>query len=52
MADVIGAVAALLAVLLLIGAVTGRVRARSCCTLAADPEHDLRMRGDGTPPTP
>jgi len=52
MADVIGGVAALLAVLLLIGAVTGRVRARSCCTLAADPEHDLRMREAWTPPAP
>ncbi len=26
------------------GALTGRVRARSCCA-AADPAHDLRMRG-------
>jgi len=26
---------------LVIGAVTGRVRMRSCCV---DPEHDLRMR--------
>jgi hypothetical protein len=50
MADVIGGLAAALAVLLLVGAVTGRVRARSCCTLAADPKHDLRMSGPETPP--
>jgi hypothetical protein len=50
MADLIGGLAALLALALLVGAVTGRVRARSCCTLAADPERDLRMRDAGTPP--
>jgi hypothetical protein len=52
MADVIGGLAAVLAVLLLVGAVTGRVRARSCCTLVADPEHDLRMRDAAAPPVP
>lgn len=29
---------------LAVGAVTGRVRARSCCT-PADPAHDKRMTG-------
>lgn len=29
-------------VLLAIGAITGRVKARSCCS-AVDPEHDRRM---------
>jgi hypothetical protein len=34
-------------VLLAVGALTGRVRGRSCC---ADPSHDLRMRA--APPEP
>ena len=38
-----GLVVAVLA-LLVVGAVTGRVRTRSCCA-PADPSRDLRMRG-------
>jgi len=35
---------------LAVGALTGRVRARSCCSIA-DPAKDLRMRVD-EPPVP
>jgi hypothetical protein len=48
-----GAVIAFL-VVLVVGAVTGRVKSRSCCSIA-DPRQDLRMRaafeGDASPPT-
>lgn len=40
---VIGSVLVLFALALLIGAVTGRVKASSCCAVA-DPRRDLRMR--------
>ncbi len=45
----IGAVLAVLVALLAVGALTGRVRARSCCAIA-DPERDLRMRSAFTDP--
>jgi hypothetical protein len=41
---VIGAVVIAFLVLLVVGAITGRVRSRSCCSIA-DPRQDLRMRG-------
>ena len=40
---VIGALAVGFLAFLILGAVTGRVRMSSCCTVA-DPRHDLRMR--------
>lgn len=40
---VLGVVAVGFLVLLVIGAVTGRVRINSCCAVA-DPRRDLRMR--------
>jgi hypothetical protein len=39
----IGGVVILFLVLLLLGALTGRVKAQSCCAVA-DPDRDLRMR--------
>lgn len=39
----VGAVVGLALVVLLVGAVTGRVRLTSCCS-PADPSNDLRMR--------
>ncbi len=40
-------------VVLVLGAVTGRVKSRSCCSIA-DPRQDLRMRaafeGESAPP--
>ncbi|MCZ3386089.1 MAG: hypothetical protein LH630_03785 [Actinomycetia bacterium] len=39
----IGAVVCAFVALLVVGAVTGRVRSRSCCA-SADPRRDLRMR--------
>lgn len=51
MAEVLGAVLAVLTVVLLVGALTGRVRSRGCC--AVDPRQDLRMRaawGSGEAP--
>lgn len=32
-----------------VGALTGRVKAQSCCSLTADPEKDARLRGATTP---
>ena len=43
MAYVLGIIAAVLLVLLVLAAVTGRIRLRSCCAVA-DPSKDLRMR--------
>lgn len=43
MAEVIGGLAGLVLVVLLVGGLTGRVKLRSCCTVA-DPSNDLRMR--------
>lgn len=44
-----GVVIAFLA-LLVVGALTGRVQAKSCCSIA-DPDRDLRMRTtDSKPP--
>jgi len=40
---VLGGVAAVFVVSLLFGAITGRIRMRSCCAVA-DPAKDLRMR--------
>lgn len=51
---VIGGVVIAFLVLLVLGAVTGRVRSRSCCTIS-DPRQDLRMRGafaEEPPPAP
>jgi len=39
----VGSLVAVLVVLLAVGALTGRVRSRSCCSVA-DPRDDLRMR--------
>ena len=41
---IVGAAVTLPTLLLALGAVTGRVRARSCCAIA-DPRCDTRMRG-------
>ncbi|WP_157439478.1 hypothetical protein [Aeromicrobium sp. Root344] len=41
---VIGALAVGFLALLIVGALTGRVRMSACCTVA-DPRRDLRMRG-------
>lgn len=50
----IGGVVIAFLVLLVVGAVTGRVKSRSCCSVA-DPRQDLRMRGafegEASPPT-
>lgn len=43
MAIVLGSLVAAFAALLLIGALTGRVKVKSCCAVA-DPRKDLRMR--------
>lgn len=40
----VGGVVIVFLVLLILGAVTGRVKSRSCCSVA-DPRQDLRMRG-------
>ena len=40
----VGGAVAVPMLLLAVGALTGRVRARSCCTVA-DPRRDTRMRG-------
>jgi hypothetical protein len=41
-------------VVLVVGAVTGRIKSRSCCSVA-DPRQDLRMRGafegEASPPS-
>lgn len=48
--DLVGVVILVLVVLLAVGALRGRVRARSCCSLPAD--RDLRMAdARGEPPT-
>lgn len=50
---VVGGVVIAFLVLLAVGAVTGRVRSRSCCAIP-DPSQDLRMRaafeGDDSAP--
>jgi len=43
---VIGSVLALATLALAVGAITGRVKVRSCCA-PADPARDLRMRSEG-----
>jgi len=43
---VIGSIIALGTLVLAVGMITGRVKARSCCA-PADPDRDLRMRPDG-----
>lgn len=40
----IGSVVCVFLLLLIVGAVTGRVRFKGCCSIA-DPRLDLRMRG-------
>lgn len=51
----IGGVVIVFLVLLVLGAITGRVRSRKCCSVA-DPRQDLRMRGafedETSPPSP
>jgi hypothetical protein len=47
---VIGGIVSLVVIALAIGAVTGRVRARSCCA-PADPALDARMRAAGVGPS-
>jgi hypothetical protein len=47
---VVGVPLLVLVVLLAVGALTGRVRARSCCAVP-DPAKDTRMRG-ATPAVP
>ena len=51
---VFGGVVIAFLVVLVVGAVTGHVKSRSCCAVA-DPRQDLRMRGafegDASPPT-
>jgi len=42
---VLGGIVILVTVALVVGGITGRVRARSCC--AVPPEQDLRLRGSG-----
>ena len=52
MVYVLGGVVAVFLALVVIGAVTGRVEVRSCCTVA-DPRRDARMRAafeDDVPP--
>jgi hypothetical protein len=41
----IGALVIAFLVFLVVGALTGRVTAQSCCSLTGDPDTDLRMRG-------
>lgn len=43
-----GVVIAFLA-FVVIGGLTGRVKAQSCCSLTADPQKDARLRGAGAP---
>jgi hypothetical protein len=43
MLDVLGAMVALFTAAMAIGALTGRVKVRSCCAIS-DPRQDLRMR--------
>jgi hypothetical protein len=44
---VLGVVVLALLAILVLGAVTGRVQMRSCCSIA-DPRRDLRMRSAST----
>lgn len=41
----LGVIVALAAVALAIGAITGRVKASTCCTVA-DASNDIRLKGD------
>jgi hypothetical protein len=41
----IGALVIAFLVFVVVGALTGRVKAQSCCSLTGDPDTDLRMRG-------
>ena len=53
MVYLLGSVVALFVVMLVVGAMTGPVDLRSCCTVA-DPRRDARMRAafeDDPPPT-
>ena len=43
MIQVVGVLVLAFGVLLAVGGITGRVKARNCCAIA-DPRHDLRMR--------
>lgn len=43
----LGGLVVIFMLLLAVGAITGRVKARSCCN-AGDPEHDRRMDGAST----
>ena len=49
----IGGVVIAFLVFLVVGAITGRVKSRSCCSIS-DPRQDLRMRGafEGESPPP
>jgi len=53
MVYLLGMMAALFLVLVVVGALTGRIQVRSCCTVA-DPRRDARMRAafEDDPPTP
>ena len=42
----LGSIVVLFLVLLVYGGLTGRVRAQRGCCCSADPDKDLRMRGD------
>lgn len=46
----IGALVIAFLVFLVVGALTGRVKAQSCCSLTSDPDTDLRMRGSEPAP--
>lgn len=46
----IGALVIAFLVFVVVGALTGRVKAQSCCSLTSDPDTDLRMRGAEAPP--
>lgn len=45
---ILGGLVILFMVALAVGALTGRVRARNCCSMSADPA-DLRLRGAREP---
>ncbi len=44
--NIIGGLALLFLIVSVVGGLTGRVRAKSCCSIA-DPTRDLRMRVEG-----
>lgn len=46
----IGALVLAFLVFLVVGALTGRVKVQSCCSLTGDPDTDLRMRGSEPAP--